>query len=389
MGEFWGRFMLKRDIYNEEHEIFRASVRKFLEKEAVPHHDEWEKEGITPKSFWMKAGENGLLAPHVPEKYGGPGGDYKYVAVVGEELGFAGVTAPNFGVHTDIVSSYILHYGSEEQKRKYLPGMVSGELIGAIGMTEPHTGSDLQAVRTTAVKSGDGYVLNGSKTFITNGINSGIYVIVAKTDPNAGSKGISLFLLEENTPGFEKGKRLQKLGLKGQDTAELFFNDVKLPASALLGEEGKGFAYLMQELPRERLSIAIIAVASCQRAFDLAVDYTKQRKAFKQRLIDFQNTRFKLAEIKAELLAAWAFLDKCIQAHEKGELDVETAAAAKLWTTELQGRTVDSCLQMFGGYGYMWEYPITKMYADARIQRIYGGTSEIMKEIIARSIDRQ
>lgn len=381
--------MLKRDIYAEEHEIFRASVRKFLERDAVPHHEAWEDAGITPKSFWLKAGDHGLLCPQVPEIYGGPGGDYRYLAVVGEELGLAGLTAANMAVHSDIVAGYVLAYGTEAQKKKYLPRMVSGEVIGAIVMTEPNTGSDLQAIRTTAIKSGDHYVLNGAKTFITNGSNAGLYAVAAKTDPNKGAKGLSLFLVEEGLKGFEKGKRLKKLGLKGQDTAELFFNDVKLPADALLGVEGQGFTYMMKELPQERMSIAIIAVASCQRAFDLTLAYTRERKAFGQRIFDFQNTKFVLAEIKAEIDAAWAYLDRCIAAHAKGELDVPDAAAAKLWTTELQGRVVDRCLQLFGGYGYMLEYPIAKMFADARIQRMYGGTSEIMKEIIARSLDRQ
>ena len=381
--------MLKRNVYDEEHDIFRASVRKFLEREAVPHHDAWEEAGITPKAFWIKAGANGLLCPQVPEAYGGPGGDYRYLAVVGEELGLLGLTAPNIAVHSDIIAGYVLHFGTEAQKKKYLPSMVAGETIGAIVMTEPNTGSDLQAIRTTAVRSGDHYVLNGAKTFISNGINAGLYVVAAKTDPTKGAKGVSLFLVDEKLPGFEKGKRLKKLGLKGQDTAELFFNDVQLPADALLGEEGKGFTYMMQELPQERLSIAIVAVASCQRAFDLTVAYTKERKAFNQRIMDFQNTRFKLAEIKADLDAAWAYLDRYILAHGKGELEVVDAAAMKMWSTELQGRVVDSCLQLFGGYGYMQEYPIANMFADARIQRIYGGTSEIMKEIIARSFDRQ
>jgi acyl-CoA dehydrogenase len=381
--------MLKRDIYEQEHEIFRASVRKFLEREATPQHDAWEEAGITPKSFWLKAGENGLLCPQVPEAFGGPGGDYRYLAIVGEELGLAGVTAPNIAVHSDIVAGYLLHFGTPAQKKRYLPSMVTGETIGAIVMTEPNAGSDLQAIRTTAIRSGDHYVLNGAKTFISNGINAGLYVVAAKTDPTKGAKGVSLFLVDEGLAGFEKGKRLEKLGLKGQDTAELFFNDVRLSADALLGEEGRGFAAMMQELPQERLSIAIIAVASCQRAFDLTVAYAKERKAFGQRVIDFQNTRFKLAEIKADLDAAWAYLDRCIVAHGRGELDVPEAAAVKMWTSELQGRVVDQCLQLFGGYGYMLEYPIAKMFADARIQRIYGGTSEIMKEIVARSIDRQ
>ncbi|MCB2107620.1 MAG: acyl-CoA dehydrogenase family protein [Rhodobacteraceae bacterium] len=381
--------MLKRNVYGEDHELYRSTVRRFLEKEAVPYHDAWEEDGITPKDFWLKAGAQGLLCPQIPEAYGGPGGDYKYLAIVNEEAGLLGISAANFQVHSDIAAAYVLHFGTEPVKQRLLPKMVAGEAIGAIVMTEPNTGSDLQAVRTTAVRDGDHYVLNGAKTFISNGINADVLITVAKTDPAQGSRGISLFIVEGGMAGFERGKRLKKLGMKGQDTAELFFNDVRVPAENLLGEENKGFAYLMEELPQERLAIAIIAVAASQRAFDLTIAYTRERKAFKQRILDFQNTRFKLAEIKAELAAAWAYLDQCIVAHAAGELEVHDAAALKLWTTELQGRVMDECLQLFGGYGYMSEYPISRMYADARIQRIYGGTSEIMKEIIARSIDKQ
>lgn len=376
-----------RRIYSEEHEIFRASVRRFLEKEAVPNHDEWEAAGITPRSFWLRAGEEGLLCPQIPEEFGGAGGDYRYLAIVGEEVASTGITAANFAVHSDIVSSYIVHYGNEAQQRKYLPDMVAGRKLGSIAMSEPGTGSDLRSIRTTAVRNDAGYLINGSKTFITGGINCDVCIIVARTVDDQGRQKHSLFLVDADTPGFNKSRKLNKIGLKGQDTAELFFDNMQVPADALLGEEHRGFAYLTQELPRERLAIAVIAVAASQRAFDLTVDYTQKRKAFGQRILDFQNTRFKLAEIKSELLAAWAFLDRCIEEHTANRLDVPTAAAAKLWTTELQCRIVDDCLQLFGGYGYILEYPIAKMYADARIQRIYGGTSEIMKEIIARSID--
>lgn len=379
--------MMARAIYDEEHELYRENVRRFLEKEAVPHHESWEHAGITPRSFWLRAGEEGLLCPHIPEEFGGAGGDYRYLAIVGEEAARAGITAANFAVHSDIAASYVAHYGTPAQKKRYLPDMVAGRVLGSIAMSEPSTGSDLRAIRTSAERTADGYVINGSKTFITGGINTDLCIVVARTADASGQSKHSLFLVPADTPGFVKSRKLEKLGLKGQDTAELFFDNVKLPADALLGEEHKGFQMLTQELPRERLAIAVLAVASSQRAFDLAVDYTQKRKAFGQRLIDFQNTRFKLADIRADLLAGWAFLDRCITDHVAEKLDVPTAAAAKLWTTELQCRVVDDCLQMFGGYGYMLEYPISKMFADARIQRIYGGTSEIMREIVARDID--
>lgn len=378
---------LPRTIYDETHELFRGTVRRFLECEAVPEHDGWEHAGITPRSFWLRAGQEGLLCPHVPESYGGAGGDYRFLAVLGEELARAGITAANFAVHADICASYVLHYGSEAQKQRWLPAMVAGTALVSIAMTEPDTGSDLQAIRTVAERSADGYRLRGAKTFITGGANCDMCIVAARTGGIPGSKGISLFLVDAVLPGFQKGRSLQKLGLKGQDTAELVFDDVALPRDALLGEEGAGFKYLMGELPRERLAIAVLAVATSQRAFDLAVEYTRRRKAFGQRILDFQNTRFKLAEIQSDLLAAWCLLDRCIESHANGKLTVPQAAAAKLWTSELQCRVVDTCLQMFGGYGYMLEYPIARMYADARIQRIYGGTSEIMKEVVARAID--
>jgi acyl-CoA dehydrogenase len=378
---------VKRTVYSEEHELFRLAVRRLLMAEAVPYYDSWEDNGGTPDEFWKSAGAHGLLCPQIPEAYGGPGGDYRSLCIVSEEMAGLGIMAPNLQVHSDIVSEYLLNHGSEAQKLEWLPRMVAGEVRGAIAMSEPNTGSDLQAIRTTAVRHGDDFILNGTKTFVSNGGQAGLYVVVAKTDPSQGSRGISLFLVPRDLEGFKRGRLLSKLGLRAQDTAELFFNDVRLPQTALLGIEGQGFAHLMSELPQERLGIAVTAVAAAQRAFDLALAYTKERPVFGKPVLDFQNTRFKLAEIRTELEVAWAFLDKCILAHSDGTLTVPEVAMAKLWTTELQGRVVDSCLQFFGGFGYMKEYPISRMYADARVTRIYGGTSEIMKEIIGRTFD--
>jgi acyl-CoA dehydrogenase len=377
---------VKRNIYNTDHEIFRDSVRRFFETEAVPHFDSWEAEGLTPDSFWLKAGAQGLLCPQIPEEYGGAGSDYRYLSVIAEEMMALGLSAPNFCVHSEICADYVLKYGSPAQKSEWLPKMASGAVRAAIAMSEPNTGSDVQAVRTVARREGDSYILNGSKTFVSNGYQAGLYIIVAKTDPSKGSKGITLFLIPRETEGFERGRKLDKLGLLAQDTAELFLRDVRVPRTAILGEEGRGFGYLMSSLPRERLGIAVQGVAAAQRAFDLALAYARERQAFGKRILDFQNTRFSLAEIRTELEVAWAFLDKCIIAHETDDLTATEAASAKLWTTELQGRVVDKCLQIFGGYGYMAEYPIARMYVDARVSRIYGGTSEIMKEIIGRSL---
>jgi acyl-CoA dehydrogenase len=378
---------MKRTVYGEDDEIFRLSVRKFLEVHAVPHYETWEQNGATPDVFWRSAGEHGLLCCQIPSAYGGPGGSYRSLCIVSEEMASLGIMAPNLQVHSDIVSGYLLNHGSEAQKLQWLPKMVSGEVRGAIAMSEPNTGSDLQSIRTSAIRQGDEFVLNGAKTFVTNGDQAGLYIVVAKTDPAQGSRGISLFLVPRDLQGFTRGRKLNKLGLKAQDTAELFFNDVRLPRTALLGREGQGFAYLMSELPQERLGIAVTAMSVAQRAFDLTLTYTKERTAFRKPILDFQNTRFKLAEIRTELEVGWAFLDKCIAAHSDGALTVPEVAMAKLWTTELQARVIDTCLQFFGGYGYMLEYPIAKMFADARVARIYGGTSEIMKEIIGRSLD--
>lgn len=378
--------MIPRTLFSSDHETFRDTVRKFLENEAVPHHEEWEQTGQVPKELWRKAGEQGFLCPMVSEEYGGIDADFLYSVVVSEEISRAGLTGIGWGLHTEIVAPYIEHYGSEEMKQRLLPKMVSGELIGAIAMSEPGAGSDLQGVKTNAVKEGDHYILNGSKTFITNGQNADIVIVVAKTDASKGAKGISLLIVEEGMEGFQKGKNLKKVGMKAQDTSELFFQDVKVPVENLIGQEGMGFVYLMQELPQERLGIAINGLAMAESAFEHTLDYVKERKAFGQRVADFQNTQFKLAEMRTKLDVARAYVDRCLEMHLKKELDIPTAAGAKYWITDLQCEIIDECLQLHGGYGYMWEYPIARMYADARVQRIYGGTNEIMKTIIARAL---
>ena len=378
--------MIPRTLFSSDHETFRDTVRKFLENEAVPHHEEWEQTGQVPKELWRKAGEQGFLCPMVSEEYGGIGADFLYSVVVSEEISRAGLTGIGWGLHTEIVAPYIEHYGSEEMKQRLLPKMVSGELIGAIAMSEPGAGSDLQGVKTNAVKDGDHYILNGSKTFITNGQNADIVIVVAKTDPSKGAKGTSLLIVEEGMEGFQNGKNLKKVGMKAQDTSELFFQDVKVPVENLIGDEGMGFIYLMQELPQERLGIAINGLAMAESAFEHTLDYVKERKAFGQRVADFQNTQFKLAEMRTKLDVARAYVDRCLEMHLKKELDIPTAAGAKYWVTDLQCEIIDECLQLHGGYGYMWEYPIARMYADARVQRIYGGTNEIMKTIIARAL---
>ena len=327
-----------------------------------------------------------MLCSHLPEAYGGLGADFLYSAVVIEEISRLGLTGIGFSLHSDIVAPYILHYGSEALKHKYLPKLISGEMVTAIAMTEPGAGSDLQRVKTTAVLDGDEYVINGSKTFITNGYLAELVIVVAKTDPKAGAKGTSLFLVEADTHGFAKGKRLEKVGMKAQDTSELFFQDVRVPKENLLGQAGMGFAYLMQELPQERLTVAIGAITSAEAALQWTLDYTRERKAFGKAIADFQNTRFKLAEMATEIQIGRVFVDKCMALHLEGKLDVPTAAMAKYWATELQCKVLDECVQLHGGYGFMWEYPIARAWADARVQRIYAGTNEIMKEIIARAL---
>jgi alkylation response protein AidB-like acyl-CoA dehydrogenase len=378
--------MFPRSIYNAEHEQFRDSVVKFFTREVAPHHAQWEQDGIVPRSVWRKAGEAGLLCTSMPEQYGGLGLDRRYAAIIMEEQARLGFTGCGFGLHSEIVAPYILAYGSEAQKQAWLPKMASGEAIGAIAMTEPGAGSDLQGVRTAAVRDGDDYVINGQKTFITNGQNADIVVLVTKTDPKAGAKGTTLFLVEGDRKGFTKGRNLEKVGMKAQDTSELFFADVRVPAANRLGGEGQGFVLLMQELPWERLQIAIMAIATCQGALRWTVDYVKERKAFGKAIIDFQATRFELAEIKTDVQVAQVFVDRCIELLCENRLDATDAAMAKYWTTDLQGRVLDRCLQLFGGYGFMWEIPIARAWADARVQKIYGGTNEIMKEIIGRSL---
>lgn len=374
--------------FTDEHHALRETARRFIEREIKPHYAQWEKDGAVPRALYRKAGELGLLLAAIPAEYGGGGGDFLFAHVVHEELGFAGATGPQFGLHSDIVAPYILHNGSDEQKKKWLPRMASGETITGIGMTEPGTGSDLAGVRTTARREGDEYVIKGQKIFISNGQIGDLFIVVAKTDASKGAHGISLFLVEADRKGFARGRNLEKAGMSAQDTSELFFDDVCIPAANLLGEEGQGFRYLMTELPQERLLVAITAVAAAEEAVRLAVDYTEQRHAFGKPISSLQNTRFKLAECKTEAAVGRAFLEQCIAKHLKGELDTSEASMAKWWCTEMQFRVADTCLQLFGGYGYMKEYPISRLWADARVQRIYGGTTEIMKEIIGRDMFR-
>lgn len=378
---------MKRNLFEAEHDMFRDAFRRFVEKEIVPYHEHWEQAGIVPRELWLKAGESGFLGMDVPEEYGGGGiRDYRYNMVVSEELTRVGASGPGFVLHNDITIPYILAYGNDEQKARWLPKMVTGETITAIAMTEPNTGSDLASVRTTAIRDGDCYVVNGSKTFITNGINSDVVIVVAKTNPEEKHSGISLIIVERGMEGFQRGRNLEKVGLKAQDTAELFFEGVRVPRENLLGEEGMGFIYLMQQLPQERLSIAVSAVAACEAALEWTVAYCQERTAFGRPIGTFQNSRFKLAEMKTETEIARVFVDRCVQEHNQGKLTAEEAAMAKWWTTELQKRVIDQCVQLHGGYGYMLEYPIARAWLDARVQTIYGGTTEIMKEIIGRSM---
>ncbi|MBB6227151.1 alkylation response protein AidB-like acyl-CoA dehydrogenase [Polymorphobacter multimanifer] len=375
----------ERRVYGPEHNAFRESVRKLFDRELIPNLDRFEEEGLVSRDFWRACGDNGLLCPTVPEEYGGLGLDFGYNAVVNEELAYAGSSA-GITLQSDIVADYILSYGSEEQKQKYLPKMISGELITAIAMTEPGAGSDLQGVRTTAKRDGNHYVISGSKTYITNGQNADLIIVVAKTDPDKGAKGTSLILVEAGTEGFARGRNLDKIGQNSADTSELFFEDVRVPMTNCLGEENKGFIYLMSQLPQERLGIAISAQAGAQRAFDEAVKFVKERKAFGKTVFDFQNTKFQLATMKTELQVGWAQIDWGLKRLLEGKLTAAEASAAKLWHTEMQGRVVDEALQLHGGAGYMNEYPIARMWRDARVQRIYGGTSEIMREVISRTI---
>lgn len=374
-------------LYEAEHEAFRAMLRDFLAKEVVPHHAAWEEAGVVDRSVWLRAGEQGLLGLDVPEEYGGGGvTDFRYNAILTAEIGRVGASGLGFTLQNDVVAPYLIGLTTDEQKRRWLPGVVSGAIITAIAMTEPGAGSDLQGLTTSARRDGDEWVLNGSKTFITNGINADLVIVVARTDPEAGARGFSLLVVERGMPGFERGRNLDKVGLKAQDTAELFFEDVRVPAANLLGTEGHGFFHLMENLPQERLSIAAGAVASARTVLDLTVEYCKERTAFGKPIGKFQNTRFELAEMHTEVSIAETFLEKAILEHNARRFTAEDAAMAKWWTTELQKRVVDRCLQLHGGYGYMLEYPVAKAFVDSRIQTIYGGTTEIMKEIIGRAL---
>ena len=377
---------IERTLFNGDHEIFRGTVRRFVDNEIAPFHAEWEKDGKISREAWTKAGKLGLLCASVPEEYGGGGVDRTFSVILMEELARAGASGPGFGLHSEIVAPYINRYGSPEQKEKYLPKMAKGEIIGAIAMTEPDAGSDLQAVRTTAIKDGNELVINGSKTFITNGAMADVVIVVCKTDPEAGARGTSLVLVEADTEGFRKGRNLEKIGMKAQDTSELFFNEARVPMTNMLGEEGKGFVYLMQELAWERLQVAVSAVASMEAALEWTIDYAKERMAFGEPIINLQNTQFKLAEAKTEVTVARTFVDKLISLMLEDKLDAETAAMAKWWTSDLQNKVIDECLQLHGGYGYMWEFPIARAWADARVQRIYAGSNEIMKVIIGRGL---
>ncbi|MEH0155734.1 acyl-CoA dehydrogenase family protein [Limibacter armeniacum] len=380
--------MIPRNIYTEEHQLFIESVRDFYEKEIVPHHDQWEKEGMISREAWKKAGEMGFLCINMPEEYGGSDVDFRYSAILIEEQAKSGCSGPGFSLHSDIVAPYILHQGTELQKHKYLPKMATGEIIAALGMTEPGAGSDLKNIRTTAIKEGDHYIVNGSKTFITNGYMSDLVLVAVKTDSQNSdkAKGISLLLMDTNAEGFSKNKPFKKVGMKAQDTCELFFDNVKVPASNLIGEEGMGFIYMMQELPRERLIVAVTGIATAEAALQHTIRYVNEREAFGKPVSKFQNTRFKIAEMASEIQMGRLLVDRCIELLAEGKLDAETGAMAKYICTEIQCKVVDECVQLHGGYGYMWEYWIARAYADSRVQKIYAGTNEIMKEIIARKL---
>jgi acyl-CoA dehydrogenase len=378
--------VIPRTLFTPEHETFRDSVRRFLEAEVKPHDEKWQEQGYADKSVWKKAGENGLLCMSMPEEYGGSGADKLFSMVLMEEQARINNSTVGWGLHSEIVAPYLYNYGSEALKKKYLPKMAAGEMVGAIAMTEPGAGSDLQSIKTSAIRNGGGYVLNGSKTFITNGWNCDLVIVVAKTDPAKGAKGTSLIVVDTSMKGFSKGKRLKKMGLKGQDTAELFFDNVEVPAENLLGQENNGFIYLMQELPWERLQIAVSAVAKAEAAIEWTKAYVSERKAFGKPVAGFQNTRFKLAEIATEVQVMRVFVDRCMELLLAKKLDTATASMAKLWATDMEGKVLDECLQLHGGYGFMWEFPISQAYVDARVTRIYGGTNEIMKEVISRTL---
>ena len=378
--------MIKRDLFSEEHETFRDMVRKFIAKEIAPHHAQWEADGVVPRELWRKAGAAGMLCCTIPEEYGGIGADYLFDVVVFEEMARSGFTGPGFMIHCDLVATYIKSFGSEAQKKQWLPKMVSGAAIGSLAMTEPHAGSDLKAIRTKAIRDGGDFVISGQKVFISNGQTCDVVVLATKTDSAAGAKGVTLFLLDTSLPGFRRGKNLHKLGMKAQDTSELFFDEIRVPASAMLGEEGKGFELMMTKLAQERLAQAIRSATVAETVIGWTIDYTANRKAFGKTIADFQNTQFKLAELKTEAVVGRQFTDKCIQAFIRGELDAVDAAMAKMWLSNMHCKVVDECLQLFGGWGYMWEYPIARAYADARIVKIAGGSIEVMKHIIGRQL---
>jgi alkylation response protein AidB-like acyl-CoA dehydrogenase len=378
--------MNKRRLFSSDHELFRDMVRRFVDSEIVPFHAQWEHDGIVPRDIWLKAGEAGLLGCSIPEEYGGAGADELYNFVFVEELARAGITGPGFAVHSEMVMPYILSFGTEEQKLHWLPKMVRGEAIGALGLTEPHVGSDLRNIRTRAVRDGDEYVINGQKTFISNGQLCDVLVLATKTDPDAKGGGISLFIVESSRVGFVRGRRLEKIGLKAQDTSELFFEDMRVPASNLLGPEHGGFKLLMKNLAQERLTQAVRSAVVVETVIDYTVDYAAERKMFGQTLADFQNTQFKLAELKTEAVVARVFVDHCIEQFMARDFSGTDAAMAKMTLSNLHCKVVDECLQLFGGWGYMWEYPIARAYADARVVRIAGGSIEVMKQIIGRSL---
>lgn len=380
--------MSKRSIFQEEHEQFRRTVRRFVETEILPHRVAWEKAGTVPPEVWRKAGEAGLLCCDQPIEHGGGGGDFLHNVIVNEEMTAAGGSGPAFSGHSDIVVPYLSVYGTPEQKERWLPAMASGQVISAIGMTEPSAGSDLQAMRTTAVRDGDDYVINGQKVFISNGHQAHLLLLACKTDPTARGKGISMILVETDRPGFSRGRMLEKIGRKAQDTSELFFADLRVPASNLLGQEGAGFGMMMNLLAQERLSSAVRAMAATERALQSTVDYVSEREAFGRKIADFQNTQFLLADLWSETMVHRVFVDDCIARHLRGELSAVDAAAAKLRASELEGRVIDQCLQLFGGWGYMWEYPIARAYADARVDRISAGSNHILKLIIGRDLLR-
>ncbi|MET8627393.1 acyl-CoA dehydrogenase family protein [Kitasatospora sp. NPDC004669] len=378
---------MQREIFTEQHEDFRATVKAFLAKEVLPHYDRWEKAGIVDRSVWLAAGRQGLLGLAVPEEYGGGGTpDFRYAAVLAEEFARAGASGLAIGLHNDIIGPYLTSLATEEQKRRWLPGFCTGELITAIAMTEPGTGSDLQGIRTHAVDQGDHYLLNGAKTFISNGILADLVIVVARTTPEGGAHGLSLLAVERGTPGFERGRNLDKIGQKAQDTAELFFEDVRVPKENLIGELNGGFVHLMQNLAQERLTIAAAAIAGAEYLVEITTDYVKQREAFGRPLAKLQHVRFEIAELATECAITRTFVDRCITEHNRYALTPADASMAKWWATELQKRTADRCLQLHGGYGYMSEFPVARAFTDGRIQTIYGGTTEIMKEIVGRSI---